>query len=298
MNRVRVYWEIIQKMYPQRIKQSGRKAWSSEQIQKMLEYNTNKRNKAIIHFLASTGARIGVFNYPLQMKHLRDMGDGCMGVLLYADEPEEYWSFLTPEAVNALNDYHEDRKKDNERFDSDTPVFRSKYRLGIEKPIQVRKGVAVSMMHRSINRSGVKRTRVHRNFDIQMDHGFRKRFNIILKLENSINSNIAEKIMGHSVSIPLDGTYLPSQDSRVIEKCFVEFKKAIPELTIDGTARKQAELDKAKQEKSKLEIQLATVEQLKQQIAQNKDDRLEEARQVYLEMRAEEERKVKQKKKR
>ena len=79
MNLVKVYWEIIQKMYPQRVKQSGRKAWTNEQIQKMIDFNNSKRNKAIIHFLASTGARIGVFNYPLQMKHVKDMGDGCMG---------------------------------------------------------------------------------------------------------------------------------------------------------------------------------------------------------------------------
>ena len=71
-------------------------------------------------------------------------------------------------------------------------------------------------------------------FSKQIDHAFRKRFNIVLKLNNDINVNIAEKLMGHSVKIQLDNSYLPISDPRVTEEMFKEFKKAIPELTVDG----------------------------------------------------------------
>ena len=253
MNRLKIYWEIIHKMFPERVKQSGQKAWTNEHVQKMLEFNTSKRNKAIIHFMASTGARIGVFNYPLQMQHLQKMDGGCLAVLIYAEEPEEYFAFLTPEASTALREYHDERKSDNEKFYPDTPIFRTRYRLGIEKTVPVGRNAVISMIFRSINRSGIKRIRIHKHFDIQMDHGFRKRFNITLKLDNNVNSNIAEKIMGHSVTIPLDGAYLPSNDPRVIKKCFEEFKKAIPELTIDGTARMQAELKQKEKENTDLQ---------------------------------------------
>jgi len=47
----------------------------------------------------------------------------------------------------------------------------------------------------------------------------------------------------------LDGTYL--QPTK--EECFVEFQKAIPQLTIDDSERKQALLDVALKEKSELE---------------------------------------------
>ena len=83
MNRVKVYWEIIQKMYPEHVKKSGQKPWTDEDIQKLLEYSTSQRNKAIVLFMASTGARIGMHNYPLEMQHLRDIGDGCKAVLIY-----------------------------------------------------------------------------------------------------------------------------------------------------------------------------------------------------------------------
>jgi len=272
MNRKKVFWEIIQKMYPERVKQSGQKAWSNNQIQKMLEFNISNRNKAIIHFMSSTGTRIGIFNYPLQMQHLKDVGDGCMAVLIYAGEPEEYWAFLTPEATQSLNEYFDERRNDHEKFYPESPIFRTRYALGIEKATPIGRNAVISMIFRSINRSGIKRTKVHKHFDIQMDHGFRKRFNIILKLENSVNSNIAEKLMGHSIDIPLDNTYLPVNDPRVLTKCFEEFTKAIPELTIDEFERERVKNQKLEAEKSELQKKVDEIEKLKELRKQDKDD--------------------------
>jgi len=63
---------------------------------------------------------------------------------------------------------------------------------------------------------------------------------------------LAEKMFSHSTpSIPLDETYTDFS----VEKLFEEYKKAIPELTIDDSERKQALLNKTLKEKSKLEDQ-------------------------------------------
>jgi len=64
----------------------------------MLAMTTKKRVKALIHFLASTAGRVGIFDHNLRMQHLTDMSSGCKAVLLYAGDKEEYWAFLTPEA--------------------------------------------------------------------------------------------------------------------------------------------------------------------------------------------------------
>lgn len=278
MNRIKIFWEIIQKMYPQKVKRSGQKAWQTEQIREMLDFSNSKRNKAIIHFLASTGGRIGIFGYPLQMRHLKNMDDNCLSVLLYAGEPDEYWSFLTPEATEALNRSFDERQNDGERFYPESPIFRTEYRLGIEKAVQLGRGGTFSMIYRLIKRAKIKRVRVNKDFDIQMDHGFRKRFNIILKLDNEINSNIAEKIMGHSVTIPLDGVYLPAEDPKVIEKCFSEFKKAVPELTIDPAERQRIDLETKQKKISELEDAKTTLLEMKKR----DDERWEKARK-YME---------------
>ena len=98
MNRILLFWELIQKMYPERVKTSGFKAWDTKQIREMLDATTSKRSKALIHFLASTGSRIGVFDYDLTIKCLKNLEDGCKAVLIYAGETDEYWSFLSPDS--------------------------------------------------------------------------------------------------------------------------------------------------------------------------------------------------------
>jgi len=271
MNRISLFWELIQKMYPEKVKTSGFRSWDTKQIREMLDATTSKRSKAIIHFLASTGSRIGVFDYDFTMKHLKNLEDGCKAVLIYAGETDEYWSFLTPEASNALESYFEERTSDGEMFSSDSPIFRIHYSLGIEKAKPIKKNSVASIIWRIINKAKIKRVRINRNFDIQMDHGFRKRFNTIMKLDSEVNSNIAERILGHSVTHKLDNTYFTPS----LENLFAEFKKAIPELTISEALRLE-EQNKLKDEKiKKLESdkdrRMANLEELVSELATRLD---------------------------
>jgi len=253
MSDMMINWKKLAKFYPEKIKRTGYRSWTTEEISKMLQCTTKLRNIAIIHFLASTGARVGVFECDFMLKHIKEMSDGCKSVQLYAGFKEEYTSFLTPEAASALDEYFVKRRKDGEVLTDDSPVFRARYLLGPEKAKPLRHNGFRMVIYRIIEKSGIIRKKIGPRYDVQVDHGFRKRFNTILKIQNDINSNIAEKLMGHSTSIPLDNAYLPSDDPLVVKKCFTEFRKAIHELTIDGSARKQAELDKVYKEKSELE---------------------------------------------
>jgi hypothetical protein len=86
-----IKWKPLEALFPKEVKRSGFKAWTTEQIALMIEYTPYLRNKALIHFQASTGARIGVHDHPLLMKHLTMMewnGHGCYAILLYADSDE------------------------------------------------------------------------------------------------------------------------------------------------------------------------------------------------------------------
>ena len=255
MNRIPLYWEIIRKMYPPKKKSAGFKPWTTEQIQKMLLGTTSKRNRAIVHFLSSTGARVGVIDENFTMKYLENISDGCKAVLLYPNENEEYWAFLTPEASDSLDEYHEERRKRGELFDENNHIFRRDYSCG-KKVIPMQRSGIISIMYRVIRTAGLERTKVNHHFDIQMDHGFRKRFNTILKLKNNVNSNVAEKLLGHKNG--LDGVYLkPTR-----EQCFHEFKKAIYELMIDDSDRQRLKIEQLKREKSELEHYRTKVDEL------------------------------------
>ena len=201
MNRIHLNWDIIRKMFPQRQKTPCLRSYTSKEIQEILLHTNNLRNHALIHFLASTGARIGVFDHNLSIKHMKKMPNSCTAVKLYAGELEEYWAFLTPQASKILSAYHYSRKLTGEPPHDGFPVFATRDHI----PKQLGWNGARSAIYRMVSNSGITRHRTNNRYDLQIDHGFRKRFNTILKLDNSVNYNIAEKLMGHKNG--LDGVY-------------------------------------------------------------------------------------------
>jgi integrase/recombinase XerD len=180
------------------------------------------------------------------------MPNGCKRIKLYDESREGYWGFLTPEASKTFQKYVNMRKRNGEDINEESYALIT-YNFQTKKIDYLNDEDLSAMLKNLIKNSKIVRKKVGKHYDKAQTYGFRKRFNGILKLDDQINSNIAEKLMGHSVTIQLDNHYLTVDGPRVIEKCFDEFKKAIPELTIDGEARKQAELEQVNEEKNALE---------------------------------------------
>lgn len=221
MNRIVLDWEIICKIFPPKQKTSELRAYTTKEVKAMISNARTLRDRAIIHFLVSTGARIGIFDHTLLMRHLRKMPLGCTATLLYAGDIEEYWGFLTPQATKALSAYHRSRKHNGDVLGPDSPVFvthgSTRRQLGWSG--------ARSVIYRTVSKDNIRLKQGNR-FDVQADHGFRKRFNTILKLNNSVNYNIAEKLMGHKNG--LDGVYFTPS----LEEQFAEFKKIMHKIKI------------------------------------------------------------------
>lgn len=222
MNRIVVDWGILYKMFPQKQKTHNFRSYTADEIKKMLENIHNLRNRALIHFLASTGARIGVFDHQLSIKHMKNMPDSCIAVKLYAGHVEEYWSFLTPQASKALRTYHQHCQKTIDMLNANTPIFA----LSNFSNKQLGWSGARSIIYRIVSKNIVTRNQHGNRYDVQINHGFRKRFNTILKLNGTVNYNIAEKLMGHKNG--LDNVYF----TPTINELFNEFRKAINEIEI------------------------------------------------------------------
>ncbi|MDH3394713.1 MAG: dynein arm light chain [Nitrosopumilus sp.] len=252
----------------------GNVPFTTEEIQIMLETTKSIRTKALVHFIASTGIRPAALIDPvLCLKHLEKIDD-CYTVKIYDESKEGYWAFLTPEASKIMNRYLNWREAHGEDLSPESVIFArlKKNRSNVDHGKQ-NQHVSDANLSRILNdlliQSNIKRTKIGKNrYDKAIVYGFRKRFNTILKLNNDVNSNIAEKLMAHKRG--LDGTYL--QPTR--EECFAEFKKAVLFLTISDKERqkialekKQKELDKEKYTKRQLEERLTEVEELKEKLS-------------------------------
>ena len=64
----------------------------------MLDCTNQLKNKSIIHFIASSGVRVGAIPES-RLSHIRDMSLDCKSILIYEDSIEEYHTVLTPEEV-------------------------------------------------------------------------------------------------------------------------------------------------------------------------------------------------------
>lgn len=263
VNDVELKWKKIKRLYPAKIKKTGSKAWRTKDIQKMLSYTSELRTKAIVHLLASTACRIGALPY-LKLKHLDQMPDGCKSILVYENSTEEYTVFLTPEASKSLDAYFEKRRADKEYLDSESPLFRTKYQLGIEKVRPITKKAIEAITNSLIKKAGLREGKKGNRYEIQADHGFRKRFNTILKTTPGVNLSLAEKLMGHSVTVPLDNVYLDVTTERLFE----EFQKAIPELAIDESERLRINNERLQKEKSELEKKTNRIGELEKKFDQ------------------------------
>ena len=75
MNRIVVYKKILAKKLPKdKEKAGGMTPYTTEEVYRMIKANKGLRNKAIIHFLASTGCRpAGIVDPILRIGHLEKM---------------------------------------------------------------------------------------------------------------------------------------------------------------------------------------------------------------------------------
>ena len=265
MNDVMLNWIKLQKMIPEKKKSGGDKAYTTEQIQVLVKYCSHSFYRAIIHFMSSSGVRIGSFQ-ELKMKHLKDMPNGCKSVLVYADTRYEYHTFIHQEAVESLNEYLDSRRKKGEKLTDDSWVFcSSRNNLISSKSHTISAGIC-----RYVNKT-LNRKINNGKYDIMSSHGFRKRFDTVLKSNKSVNISLAEKLMGHSTSIPLDNSYFKP----VIEQLFDEYQKAISQLIIDDKYRLEEKLKQKDNQIDELESKDKEIDMLKMTILEIKNNMLE-----------------------
>jgi len=103
MNDLTINWKRISKGLPRVKNSSNDRAPTLEEIRKLIEY-PDRRIKPIVYAMASGGFRLGAWDY-LRWKHISPINNEkeeviAAKLLVYADEPEEYYTFITPEAYD------------------------------------------------------------------------------------------------------------------------------------------------------------------------------------------------------
>lgn len=108
MSDIAIPWKKITRGLPRASQSANDRAPDINEIRKLIEY-PDRRIKPIIYTMVSSGIRIGAWD-SLQWKHISpitDESDIVMSakIVVYAGDPEEYYSFITQEAYSSLKEW-------------------------------------------------------------------------------------------------------------------------------------------------------------------------------------------------
>ncbi len=224
------------------------------------------RKRCIISILSSLGIRPGALIDPvLCFKHLIPIED-CYAVKIYDESLSGYWGFLIPEARQDVDNYRSERESMGEKITDDSPILATlNSRWNAKNKFMTNDNLKEILL--KLIKGKVRRKKNGNRYDKALATMFRKRFNTKLKLNNAVNSNIAELAMAHKLP-GSQGNYTKP----TMEECFKEMKKAIPELTIDPTARQKLKISKQQEQIVKLEKQEAVIANQAEQLEIMQDE--------------------------
>ena len=240
MNDIMLGWKKIARGMARVRKAANDRAPTLEEIQRMIEY-PDRRIKPIVYAMASSGIRIGAWEY-LRWKHVlpitNDKGEIIAAKLLvYAGDPEQYYTFLTPEAYHSLKDWMDFRASYGEIITGESWVMRDIWQttnityganLGLATcPKKLKSSGIKRLLERALWEQGLRHPLANgvKRHEWKAAHGFRKFYKS--RAEQVMRPINVEITMGHDIGV--SASYYKPTEHEVME----DYLKAVDSLTIN-----------------------------------------------------------------
>lgn len=266
MNDVELSWKKIARGLPKGRKHAADRAPTIAEIQKLVEY-PDRRIKAIVFTMCSSGIRLGAWNYlrwgditPIK----QDDDVVAAKIVVYAGDEEQYISFISPEAYLELEKWINSRINSGEKITKDSWLMRDlwnteKFSRGlVSVPKKLTSYGIKRLIERALHAQGIRgrlpdgQTR----HEFQAAHGFRKFFKT--HCEQSMRPINVELLMGHSTGIS-DSYYRPNEN-----ELLQDYLNAIPHVTLLSESKQKLEIQRQEQRISELEQKQIEVEHMKE----------------------------------
>jgi integrase len=212
MNDLTLNWKRISKGLPRAKNSSNDRAPTIEEIRKLVEY-PDRRIKPVVYAMASGGFRLGAWDY-LHWIHVCPITNDKAEVIaakirIYADEPEEYYTFITPEAYFALKDWMAFRAYYGEKVTGDSWIMRDLWqttnmnyggRWGLATNPKRLQSIAVKrLLDRALWEQGIRHILPAgvKRYEWKGAHGYRKFYKS--RAEQVIRPINVEITMGHDL---------------------------------------------------------------------------------------------------
>jgi integrase/recombinase XerD len=255
----------ISKFLPEQVKVKKDRAYTHEEISKLLEISDEKM-RAVILLLSSTGIRIGAIP-SLRLRNL-EQTDDIYKVTVYENTREEYITYCTPECKKAIDSYLDMRKSYGELIHKDSYLIREYF--DVRDPLKVKRARAVTLdsLHWKLitmarrchirkvehQTEGIKIASMRK--DVAIAHGYRKFFSTQL-VDADVKTELRWLMEGHDLK-GNDRSYVKPTEQKLYE----EYQKAIDNLTINEENRLRKKVKTLEVEKSIIEVMASRLEAL------------------------------------
>jgi hypothetical protein len=146
-------WKRITRGIPRGRRYANDRVPTTEEIRRIVEY-PHRRIKPIVYTMASSGIRLGAWNY-LKWGHItpieKDNKVVAAKIRVYADEEDEYYTFITLEAYNELLAWINYRKDCGENINNESWLMRNVWEVTTPR------GKGIVTIPKQLKSDGIKR---------------------------------------------------------------------------------------------------------------------------------------------
>jgi hypothetical protein len=242
---IELSWKKITNTIPTGKRFANDRAPTREEIQRIIKYS-DRRIKPLVLTMCSSGIRLGAWEY-LKWKHVepirrRDRDNDrivAAKIIVYAGENEQYYSFITPEAFEALQEWTEYRRTSGENINGESWLMRTVWdattpNKTIRSPDKMSEGAIKMLIGRALRSEGLRTAldkKLTRRYEFKTNHGFRKFFQT--NAEPKMKSLDVITLMGQDTGLAA------SYNKPTVEMLLDEYLKAVDNLTINKTSHSQ-----------------------------------------------------------
>ncbi len=239
MNDISINWQKLNKGLPTGKRAAEDRIPTKDELLKLLCY-PDRRIKPIVLVMISSGIRVGAFDY-LKWKHVTPLKDDkgkivAAKLLIYPGDKEEYFTFITLEAYDAIRDWINLRASFGENITGESWIMRDIWQTtnvgygakwGLATiPKKLQSSAIKRLINRALWEQGIRKPlrEGERRHEFKTVHGFRKYFKT--HSEQIMKSINVEILMGHTIGVS-DSYYRPTE-KEILE----DYLKATSILTI------------------------------------------------------------------
>lgn len=245
INDIQVKWKKITIGLPKERKYAEDRAPTIEEIQSLVKY-PDRRLKVIVSIMVSSGIRLAAWD-DLKFKHIQPIERNgqivAARILVYPGSEEQYYSFITLEGYNNLNEWKDYRKNNGEIITDESWVLRNLWDVTtpsggprglVSIPKKLKHTGVKSLIERALRAQGIRShlEEGRKRYPFATDHGFRKFFKTRCEMAGMRSINV-EFLLNHSTGIS-DSYYRPQQNE-ILE----DYMKAVSLLTITKNNTKE-----------------------------------------------------------